>query len=160
VPNAPPWPYVPLEGPASSPFPTPFPPRHRRGKGSLRKLTRNSLCLRRARWDRRSLFVVCRLVATLRSTTGHTRRWPVPPAVPLQARRLPGFPTPFPPRHRRGKGAALISASPRLYRGIEFLFDPGCVGLGKGSRGPAPPSASLSLMRIFAAHREAGRLNA
>src|ERR1019366_4457846 len=29
---------------------------------SLRKPTRNSLLLRRARWDRRSFFVVCRLV--------------------------------------------------------------------------------------------------
>src|ERR1039457_3691455 len=55
----------------------------------------NSLILRRAWWDRRSLFVVCRLVAERRSTTGHAKRWPVPPAGPLHARRVPRFPNPF-----------------------------------------------------------------
>ena len=56
--------------------------------------------LRRARWDRRSLFVVCLLVAELRSATGHAKRWPVPPAGPLL--RLPARlrPTPAPQQFR------------------------------------------------------------
>ena len=96
---------------------------------SLRKPTHNSLILRRARWDRRSLFVVCRLFATLRSTTGHTRRWPVPPAVPLQVRRLPGFPTPF---HHDAVVARALRLSQRLCvsAGNRIFVRPQTPGLG------------------------------
>src|ERR1017187_1280092 len=81
---------------------------------ALREPTRNSLILRRARWDRRSLFVVCRLVATLRSTTGHTRRCPAPPAVPLAGETPASVSHPIPPRRRRGKGSALTSSRPSV----------------------------------------------